>query len=219
MGNIKVLIATANFGGIDEIREPVHQVGNFKVKFKVCDNLPNPKGYTNRMLYKYAKTHFHLWEQGYDIYIWIDGRVEITSPEFCDYIEHCLSLCDFVGVEHPERDTLEEEYEYLRKNANTEYLKVRYEGEDFEAERISFSNYLSSKLYNARLFAFRKIPIIKEFMQDWWEFINTYTIFDQTQYSVLLNKYNRKHVEWKMLITDWNILDNYTVTHKHIKNI
>lgn len=226
MGNIKVLIATANFGGIDEIHTPVQQFGQFDVVFVCYDEIVTKiDGFTNRMAYKFAKTNLHK-KGNCDLYIWIDGRVEIGSPEFVEYIWDMCSEFDMGVVVHPERATLADEYDYILSNLGKEYLAVRYKNEDWATEIEAYKDRLDAKLYNARLFVIvrksnntnvlKSNNVVNEFMTRWWEEIQKYTIFDQSQFTYLLDMYKNR---MKIKELYWEDLNEFTITHKHIKNI
>lgn len=215
---MKVAIVTANYGGIDKIHVPCKQKDH-EVNFICFDEKSIfpifPDNYNNRMKYKYVKTHFLRIVPHYDMYIWIDGRIEVNSSEFVDYLVDMCYFHDIGAVIHPDRSTLAEEYDYLLKNMKTsEYLRVRYENEPFEEEIMAFKNHLGAKLYNARLFVIRHDYY--DFMGAWYELIKKYTIFDQSQFTYLLDKCS-KMIRKKELY--WDDLHKYCKTNKHIKLI
>jgi len=208
-------IVSANVGGIDN-----HQV--IATQNKGCTYIQHRSpidGWSDRMSGKFYKTKW--LSQTDDIVIWVDGVVNITSPDFVEWCEKQIEGCDFCVPLHPERDTLAEEYEYILNNLHKPYLKTRYGYEDWNGEIEAFRSGLDAPLVNPRVFiADTRKKACKSLLSTWWELIKKYTIFDQSQLSYLLHE---RPIELdrdlKVKHLSWTELNNYVkiVKHKELK--
>lgn len=214
---MKVLILSANFGFIDDIRPEKHQT--IKTDYKIVDS-GCYKGQPDRIRGKLLKVNIPFIDicKEYDYVIWKDASVQVISENFVDYVIDLVELHDIGAVLHPERKTLAEEYDYILSNIDKPYLKARYADYDFHSEIMYMANYLDFQLYNPRLFAvnMKKNPdLLRQFFINWRLMMDETTWFDQTQFSVCLNI--TKGLGVKDLY--WQDLERYCTIHKHTKLI
>jgi hypothetical protein len=190
-------IKTANVGDIDNV---IHLV-DIEVNTKPIE------GYSNRLSARYYKTH-HTEDV-----IWLDSSYQIYNKYFHDYVEDLLGDNDLMIMNHTQRKTLKEEYDYILNNLNDPYLKVRYGNEPWLEEIEAFKYSLGAKLAHSAFFAARTTTT--ELMEDWWQLILDYTVFDQSQITYLIH--NNKDLKIKFI--DWSQLYPYVRTLGHKKMI
>lgn len=193
-------IKTANVGNIDNI--------NHSIDVEI--NTEPIKEYSNRLSGKWYKTH----HDNEDI-IWIDGSYQIHNKNFVSYIEELLGDNDFMIMNHPDRKTLGEEYDFIleRLEKNSPYLKVRYGEENWTREIEAFKDSLDAKLVHAAFFVARKS--CDNLMSEWWRLILEYTIFDQSQITYLLHK----NTDLKVKYINWSDLNGYVRSVGHRKMV
>lgn len=205
-----VTIFSANIGKIDYPQTIADQIHSHYYK---CFKDP-VDGKSHRLSSKFYKT-FGLthYRPQCDIAIWLDHRVDVISPDFIGFVLEQMQGKNIVIPKHPERETIGEEYYYILQNIDKPYLKQRYEGEDFEAERTAYGNSLDAVLVNPRFFAIdlRK-KASRELLENWWWEINTHTIFDQCSISYLLHN-AKKNLKWSTV--EWSELDKHLKVNKH----
>lgn len=149
--------------------------------------------------------------------VWIDGTVNVISPDFAKFCAEALEQADFLVPQHPNRMTIGEEYNYILDNMDKEYLKVRYGDEDWGEEMEAFDGNFDALLVNPRVFICNahKEPV-KRLLREWWVLIKKYTVFDQTQLSYLLHKGVE---DMRIGVISWPLLKEYVevVKHKDLK--
>ena len=105
---MKTAVITAVFGGMDTPKPFAPQSVECDRIFITEENSPFPlPNLPPRLQAKYFKLQAHRAFPEYDAYVWIDGNIEVTSPDFVKVMTHRLS-----GIriqKHHERKTIEEE--------------------------------------------------------------------------------------------------------------
>lgn len=213
----RVALISANIGAFDPVFDIVPQNIECDIFYYTERNLPHPlPNLNNRLRGKYLKTMAHRFLPNYDIYVWVDGSVEIIDSRFIERIIEVLKK-DHVSISlHPERKNVYEEIDYILTNidAGKEYLVSRYVNEPLADEMLFYKNgYLPETypLYVCRFFARRNTDRVNRCFEDWWNGILEYSNFDQTMFS---------YVTWKhgLSIVPLNysgIVDNLIKVHKH----
>lgn len=207
---MKVAIITCNIGGIDKIYPPVKQTADFELFYYTENNLPFPfPALNNRLKGKYLKTQAHRFLK-HDIFIWIDGSVEITSEDFVETIIDELLYSEVIIQPHTERKNVYEEFNYIQKRMQqgNPYLLKRYAGQPFDQEREFYLKQGLPKefpLYQCSFFARANNKRMNTVFNEWWDMILRYSNFDQSQFS---------YVAWKNNLQIAGI-DNLFVRHKH----
>src|SRR6478609_3164649 len=124
----RVAIVTANIGGIDEIFPPIKQFHEYELCYFTENTLPFPLPHlNNRMKGKYFKTQAHRFLD-HDVFIWIDGSIEVISKDFIKTCCDELSRYDVISSLHAQRKTPYKELEYVidKMKAGDKYLLRRY---------------------------------------------------------------------------------------------
>lgn len=185
---MKVALITANIGNFSDVAEPIEQDVSFDYYHYTEKNLPYP--FTeiksnHRLLAKYFKTQIHKVIPEYDIYIWIDGRVRVTSRQFVSNYISLLQDCDIITTSH-KRKNVYEEFEYMIRNSHIEWLKNRYQKTDIETQLFFMSRKNmpeSYPLFSAGIFARHNNEKLNSFCDKWWDDILKFNNYDQVFYS------------------------------------
>lgn len=201
-----ITIYSANIGGIDHPQFLTEQTIPLDfIKFTGMTQ-------NNRFQSKYWKTAGIARNCQSDIAIWIDGGVDVISDNFVEFVIDSLKGVDFIVAKHPDRATLKEEYDYILANLGKPYLKARYKKEPWAEEMEYYEDNMGAELVNPRFFALRINDKTNSLLEDWWEDIERFTVFDQSQLTALLD-INFHGVMWKTVT--WGVLDGYLGVKKH----
>lgn len=196
----KIAIVTANIGGIDNPMTSIpNQVGDGFIFtfFNLACPTPMPN-LSNRMKARYIKTQLHHILPAFDIFIWIDGRVEITSKYFVSEMLKQLKEFDIVVTQHPDRDNVYEEIKFIQHELERgePYLTARYKGEPFNEELLfMMRNNLpyDFPLFASGIYARRNSNRLNTWSDQWWKNILEYTSLDQTMFCYNIWKYKLRY--------------------------
>ena len=197
---MKVALITANIGGIDSF--------NFSEEFSFQDyefyfhnysenGIPFPlPNLDNRTKARYIKIMPHRFLSGFDAYIWIDGRIKITSELFIStFVKHFENKKEFVVITHPKRKSIYEEIEFIlhQMNKGEHYLIERYgyqqlrkELEFYKSEQYPndeiplFSSGILGRLNNEK---------VNKACDEWFLRSIEFSNFDQAMLSYIIWKY------------------------------
>ena len=213
---MKIAVVTAIFGSKDTPKP-------FPPQSVECDyfcftegNSPVPlPNLPDRLKAKYFKLQMHRVLSDYDAYVWIDGNIEVKSPDFVKVMTDGL-----YGIriqKHHERQTIKEEIDFILASEN-EYLTTRYGAQPLKQE---YEHYLSqgmpedAPLFSCNIFAFEESRgghYTTDFMNDWWDLVLTWSWFDQSAFSFLAYTF------WANPINLGPMFDNpYFTLHSHEK--
>lgn len=215
---MKVAILTASIGGIDEIKGIPKQSIDVDYYPYFDNNLPFPLPNLNdRMKSKYLKIQTHRFLSGYDAYIWIDGRVEITADVFCEQMINHLGESDVGIFPHTERAMVYREYEFILdqiKQGNP-YLTTRYANQAIDNEYQWVKDEMMDKglLNSCNVFIRRNSPAVNAAFNEWWARCIEFSNFDQCMFSCTVRYLSRvkelKREDFK----------NQFIINRHAKNI
>jgi hypothetical protein len=206
---MRIALITANIGGIDEVYPPAKQTEDYELFYYTENNLPFPMpSFDNRLKGKYLKTQAHRFLD-HDIFIWIDGSVEIKDGTFLTWVLQELNDCDLIIQRH-ERQTVYEEIGHIleKMKKGSPYLLKRYARQPFKQEYDFYkSEGLNFPLYKCWFFACRNNIALNNMMNTWWDMILRYSNFDQSQFS---------YAAWKHQIHIHEVkTEDYLIRHKH----
>lgn len=187
---MKVALLTANVGGIDNVPPVPEQSVPYDYFCYTEKNLPFPlHNLDSRLKGKYCKINTHRFLK-HDIFIWIDGRIEITSPDFVKTMVEWLQNKDVVISRHQYRHNVYEEIHWIQemmRNGN-KYLLERYAHEPFNEELKFYSGQgmpVDYPLFACGVFARWNNPKVNWVFRDWWLMCLEYSNFDQSQFSYI----------------------------------
>jgi hypothetical protein len=185
---MKIAVVTAIFGGKDT-QKP------FAAQSVPCDyfcfteaNSPVPlPNLPDRLKAKYFKLQMHRVLPGYDAYVWIDGNVEVTSP---DFVKAMTDGLEGIRIQrHHERQTIGDEIDFILRSDNV-YLLTRYGAQPLQQE---YEWYLeqgmpeNAPLYSCNIFSYNwgQWGGNNLFFNDWWSLCIEWSWFDQSAFSYL----------------------------------
>lgn len=183
---MKTAVVTAIFGGKDTPKPfPPQSVGCDFFCFTE-ENSPVPlPNLPDRLKAKYFKLQMHRVLPGYDVYVWIDGNIEVKSADFVKVMTDGL---DGIRIQrHHERRTIKEEIDFIISSEN-EYLTTRYGVQPLKQE---YEQYLSdgmkdtAPLYSCNIFSFIDKMDAMKFMDYWWRLCLEWSWFDQSAFSYI----------------------------------
>lgn len=195
---MKIALITAIFGRSDE-EKPFYVQSmpeGVEVDRFVFNEANSPIPLPNlppRLQAKYFKTQsHHIPElQDYDIHVWIDGNIEVTNKGFVAALTYPLFNDVYTRVciqNHHERNTIEEEIQFILNSMDNPYLHTRYGNQPLYQE---YAHYIAmgmpptAPLYSCNVFA-RKIGKVSNGMFDaWWKLCLEWSWFDQSAFSYL----------------------------------
>lgn len=182
----KVCIIQCNIGNFDTVAVVPEQSCPYDYFLFTENNLPYPlPDLSNRVKSRFIKFQMHKFLQGYDAYIYLDGRIEVTSEHFVIDMIGKLSSADIVITKHPDRNTVKEEIEFILhwlshpESKAGGYLLSRYRKEDIELQKTLINENLP--LYACGVFAWRP-GFLNYFFDLWFEMTLRYG-FDQCLFS------------------------------------
>ena len=217
---MKIAVLTASIGEIDKPKPLVEQSVSFDYFNFNLNNLPFPlPNLNNRLKGKYLKTLSHRILPNYDIYIWIDGNVEVTSSKFVERMSDLLKKSEVAIATHPDRNNVYDELNFILDaiKHKVPYLTVRYENEPLAEELLFFEKNNFPKnypLYACRVFARKNTNKVNNAFNDWWLRCLEFTNFDQTMFS-----YIAKTNKLKLSTFPYTELETYITKHTHHKII
>jgi hypothetical protein len=183
---MRIALLQANIGDFDDVKPIPEQSVPYDYFLYTENNLPYPlPNLNNRLKGKYLKINSHRFLT-HDYFIWIDGRVEITSDKF---IESMVTKSDVTISIHPTRNNPYEEIDYIqrRMNEGSEYLNQRYSEEPFK-EEVQFYKKKGMKdvpLYACYCFGRPNNKRMNQVFQEWWMTCLEFSNFDQSQFSYI----------------------------------
>ncbi len=208
---MKVALVCANIG-IDSIHIPPQQTAEYELFYYTENTLPFPlPSFNNRLKGKYIKTQTHRFLE-HDIFIWVDGNIEIITPEFIATCLNELSDNDILIEQHKTRANAYEEIDYIHEHLRkgSPYLLKRYAKAPLHDEYRYYREQglpFEFPLYQCSFFARNNDAFTNNVFNDWWDHILRFSNFDQTQFS---------YVAWKHSIDIKAIeIDHLLIRHRH----
>ncbi len=187
---MKIAVITAVFGGMDTPKPFCKQSVDCDRIFINEQNSPFPlPNLPPRLQAKYFKLQAHRAFPGYDCYVWIDGNIEVTSPDFVKMMTENLT-----GIriqKHHERKTIKEEIDFIL-NSDNPYLLTRYGAQPLKDE---YEYYLKcgmpedTPLYSCNIFAWHYLRRNDFTMDAWHDLVLKLSWFDQSAFSFLHWRY------------------------------
>lgn len=186
---MKIAVVTAIFGDMEKPKPFCQQSVECDRIVITEQNTPFPlPNLPPRLQAKYFKLQPHRVWPKYDIFVWIDGNIEITSPDFVKAMTENLS-----GIriqKHHERQTIGEEIAHILASDNP-YVTTRYGAQPLKQE---YEFYLregmpeDAALYSCNLFAFNMVNQYF-FMDEWQSLTLQWSWFDQSAFSFLAHRH------------------------------
>lgn len=188
---MKIAVITAIFGQMESPKPFAEQSVPCDRYVFTEQNTPVPlPNLPPRLQAKYFKLQAHRVLPGYGAYVWIDGNIEVKSPDFVKVMTEGLNG-EIRIQKHHERQTIGEEIEFIADSDNP-YVTTRYGAQPLEAE---YGYYLTqgmpsnAPLYSCNLFAWEGCGAAEDFFNEWWSLVLEWSWFDQSAFSYLAWRY------------------------------
>ena len=190
---MRVAVITANLGNFDQLGENVPQSVEYDFHRFTDDNFP-PRfcSMTPRLQARIPKCFAWQIVPDYEYYIWLDGSVILSNR---DSVKWFLEQCDGVDIalfKHPERTTVQEEADYLKKRIEKgcKYITPRYKNEliDEQLSEIQSDGFKDMFLFESRAFIYRNCLEMQRVLKEWWYHISRYHQVDQLSLPYVLWK-------------------------------
>jgi hypothetical protein len=212
----KILVITANIGGIDSVKPIPQQTVEFDRVYITAEDSPyHFPGLDNRLKAKYFKLMTHELYQ-HEIIVWIDGNVQIKTGDFIEKLVACLEE-NYISISrHPVRNCIFDEAHFIitEIDKGNKYLKARYNPEAI----LSEINYYKSMghpegagLYWCGLFARINNKKVNRFFESVWNDNVLRSNFDQNSFVFYALQHGMKinTIEWG----DFYKNSNYELIH------
>lgn len=175
----KIALVTAVFGGIDFKKQIPEQTVPADSYFfdETNDIMSLPAGETvghfnDRTRALYYKTQLYKVAEA-DVYIWVDGKIEIISPIFVESILWQLSKWELAILKHDFRHCVYEEVDHIENciQHGNEYLATRYAHRPIrrEVEWYRQQGYpVNNGLNDCKILAMRNTRRMQILLDQWW---------------------------------------------------
>ncbi len=188
---MSIAVVTANFGKFDSVKEIPQQDVEFDRYYYTEDNSPFPfHTIDNRLKAKVYKMMPHRALDEYEIFIWVDGNIQIKSKHFLSKILDTMLTADIAISHHPARETIYEEADFICKEIDkgNKYLTSRYTKESIQKE-IEVIGPDTRGLYWNGLFARRNTAKSNQAFDEWFMRNVLYSNFDQINFVDIVQKF------------------------------
>jgi hypothetical protein len=209
---VRIALVTADIGRFDEYYKPPSSDGVDYFRYTE-GNLPAPlPNLNNRLKGKYIKMMTHRFLPDYDVYIWVDGNVEVKNID--EFVSMMIGGIEDMKLPlHPKRLNVFDEIHYIKTklSANDDYLTPRYKFEPWDDEEKFLRNHLTdTTLYNLRFFSRVNSEKVNKAFEEWWLKTLEFCNFDQTMFS-----YIRESFDLKVEKLDFNSVKSINI-NKHL---
>lgn len=215
---MKIAVISAIFGDMEKEKP-------FATQSVDCDrfcftpfNSPFPiPNLPPRLQAKYFKLQPHKVLPDYDFYIWIDGNIEVTNPDFVwQMIQNMQTVGRNIKIQrHHERETLGQEIDFILNSENP-YLLARYGNQPLHEELNYYksvkTDVKNAALYSCNIFCIRNTTQSALSMDKWFDLVLQWSFFDQSAFSFLADI-----GAFAPVVTDFGpMLNNgYFILHPH----
>jgi cephalosporin hydroxylase len=201
----KVLVVSSNMGS-KESNLMVTQ-NNVEATFICYNDLNFPlrdKSMKPRLTSKIPRCMSWEMHPGYDYYVWLDFKFNITNPNAISWLINQMKDNKIAFFRHHMRDSIKDEYGFIKYNIENphenghEYLVERYSNEDMKTQMelyLSDKTFVDNNLFELACFIYHKsIVENKEYnvMKEFFHHICYYSVMDQLSFPYLLHKFNIK---------------------------
>lgn len=133
---MKVAVISANLGSYDKPNDWPELIAPDGVtvavhRFTDANFPPRPLAMTSRLQCALPKMFGPQFAPGFDLYLWIDASC-VPTPNAVEWFIERLGDKELVVFKHPERNSIREEYEFMKARMarpGETYLNSRYKGE------------------------------------------------------------------------------------------
>ena len=182
---MKVAVITANLGSFepDVKYEAQSHPYNF-YKFTDKNFPPRHKSMTPRLQARIVKMFGWQMVPQHDYYIWVDSSCILSDIESIRWFLHQCRDVDMAVFKHPERNTIQEEADFLKEKLKKgdQYIVSRYENELIDeqlAEIKKNKSFSDQNLFASTAFVYKNNSKVRSAMFHWWYHTSRYHSIDQ----------------------------------------
>lgn len=190
----RVAVISANIGYFDPIVEYVRQSVSYDFFRFTDDSFPSRvASMTPRLQARIPKCFGWQMAPDYDVYIWVDSSCSLQHEHSVVwFLEQCRGA-DFAFFKHPDRNTINEEYEFLKlkMQEKNKYLYPRYMNELLEEQMMeirSDKSFIDDRLFASTAFVYKNNSRTRAMLKEWWYHISRYHTIDQLALPYVLYK-------------------------------
>ena len=186
-----IQVTSAIIGGIDEAKRFPHQ----SLDHNYSVYITSPVDGTDRIKALYYKTQPHRVSEA-DIYIWIDGKIQVLCYDFIQQCIDALQNNDLAIMKHLYRKCIYEEVDHIIHciSKGNEYLAARYEPNRIKSQVEFYRKRGYPKnngLNDCCIIICRNTQTINQLFDEWWDACE-HGLFDQIAIQYLAWKYKVK---------------------------
>lgn len=193
----KIAVVSANLGEFDQRPEHTPQSSECSFFDITDDQFPlRTNSMTPRLQARIVKMFMWQFAPGFDYYLWVDSSCRLALPDsarwFANHLE-AYGSTDIVVFKHPNRDTVQQEADYLKERLTLEksrkkqpYVLQRYEYEDIDGQLAEVDPEV--ELYASTAFMYKDSPQVRDAMKEWWYHTSRYHSIDQLSFPYAIRK-------------------------------
>ncbi len=177
---MKVCVISANLGNFDKPVKYVDQTAEHTFCLFTDKNLPSRfNAMTPRLQARIPKMFGWQLVPGFDFYVWLDASCRFSHENSIKWLLDKVKQYDIAVFKHPDRDTVQEEADYLkyRLKIKCPYITPRYENEWIDEHLGEVDP--SRQLYASTCFIYRNFPRVQKALKQWWYYTSRYHCIDQ----------------------------------------
>jgi hypothetical protein len=181
-----IAVISANLGGFEQkIVENVEQSVKYDLfRFTDATFPARMQAMSARLQARIPKMFGWQMAPGYNYYLWVDSSCALLHPDSIKWFLDQLGDNDIAVFKHPDRNTIQEESDYLKKRLAMPdtYITSRYKNELID-EQMAEINEPTLPLYATTAFIYRDTYDMRKMFKEWWYHTSRYHIIDQLSLS------------------------------------
>lgn len=178
---MKIAVLTADLGGFEQkfVENVPQSVKCDYFKFTDENFPPRKNSMSPRLQARIPKLFSWQMLPGYQYYLWVDSSCALSHPDSVAwFLKQCENV-DFAFFKHPNRNSIEEEVNYIKKRIsnNCPYLTPRYEGELIDEQLAAIKaddRYVDNRLFATTAFIYKNSGRVHSVMGHWWYHTSRY---------------------------------------------
>ena len=191
----KIVFLTANLGQFDkQIGNPTQTMKYDFYRFTDENFAPRHCSMTPRLQARIPKCFGWQMKPDYDMYVWLDSSCVLARPDSLEWLVNQCKDKDMVVFKHPNRNSIQEEADYLKKRLEMKcpYITRRYENELIDGQLEIIKNdtdYTDNCLFASTCVVYKNNDKVKEMMKEWYYNICRFHIVDQLAFPYVIWKF------------------------------
>lgn len=195
---MKILVISANLGSFDKPEPHIKQdlfgdIDQIVVQTYNDKNFPPRKNsMTPRLQARLVKMSSWQMLPDYDYYIWVDSSCRLARKDSAEWFVKQLGDADMALLKHPNRNTVQEEADYIRERLakGCPYITPRYENERLDEQMKVVEP--TDQLYATTAFIYKNDTPARDMLTIWWLHTSMYHSIDQLSVATAARHANAK---------------------------